>query len=374
MAQEYDDLYFSKKDRKKQNVSIEAPKTSANPVFGTTNTGGTTTSGGTKYSNPEFNSNPVTPASGGRYEYFPDNRFSPSTTSQQNWRTYNAYAMSSVNTWNNPFWYDHVGWGRPHLGMGWNSWGGSWLSIGMTWGNPWGWNTWNTWRGACMSCYDPFWMDWYYPTAWTYYGGCGSCWSGCGGWVGSWGSPCWRGGMGWAWNSGWGWNTWNSWGWGWNAWNRPAVVVVNNNTYWSDNTSQRRYQRVTRMDRTAGNDGFNGGKIIYEDASTRRYPARLRENNNSGNPNIISNERTNTRGQSTDNNYYYRSRPSYDSSSGSTNRSSSSGWSNDSGRSRSSSYSSGSNSSFGSGGFGGGRSSGGSGGSSGGGSRGGRIR
>ncbi|MCS6833745.1 MAG: hypothetical protein NZ521_09225, partial [Flammeovirgaceae bacterium] len=239
-----------------------------------------------------------------------------------------------------------------------NTWGGAWMNVGMTWGN-WGWNT---WRSSCMSCYDPFWMDWYYPTAWTYYGGCGSCWSGCGGWGGSWGSPCWRGGMGWAWNTGWGWNTWH---WGWNTWNRPTVVVVNNN--WSDNIPRRQYQRVTRIDRTGGNDGFNGGKIIYED--TRRYPTRLRENNN--NPNIISNERTNTRNPNSDN-YHYRSRPSYDNNVN-TNRSSGSSWSNDSGRSRgyNSTYSSGG----GGGGFSGGRSSGGSvGGSGGGGSRGGRIR
>ncbi|WP_425390160.1 hypothetical protein [Ekhidna sp.] len=77
----------------------------------------------------------------------------------------NNYYNDNWNTWNR--------WNRPGLnvGFGWNSWGGNFWSVsyGNAWGNPW---------------YDPFWDPWWGWNAW---------------------GPRWGWNTGWAWNAGWGW-------------------------------------------------------------------------------------------------------------------------------------------------------------------------
>jgi hypothetical protein len=357
-AQEFDDLYFSKKDRKKAtNVVVESPVASTSPTFGTTEVKGTN---GTKYKNPEFDNSTVKPINSNNYEYFPDNSSTRtnnnsfgnnSWNSNSNWNNYGGNNWNNYNSWSgynsygynrvwdNPYMYNNgwnsfnTSWGRPTLSLGWNSWGGSWLSLGYTWGNPyWGGSVWNTWGSRWNDpWYDPFW------------------------------------------GSSYGWNNWCSpWRNGYNSWNRPTYVIINNNNAGYE-VGQRKYDRVARVDRNSSTNGFNNGYQRNDNnnlSSVRKYPTRLRNTNVSNND--LGRESNNTYNRS-GNNTTNRTRPTFDS--GSSNNRSNDSWSNsnsNSGRSRSNSNSSGgfNNSSKSSGNSGGGSRSGSG---SGGGSRG-RIR
>jgi hypothetical protein len=372
-AQEFDDLYFSKKDRKKAtNVVVESPVASTTPTFGTTEVKGTN---GTKYMNPEFDGSPIKPTNSSNYEYFPENssnRTSNNTfgnnswNSNNNWNNYSGNNWNNLNSWNgyNPYGYNRVwdnpymmnsgfngwnswntGWGRPNLSFGWSSWGGSWMSLGYSWGSPyWGGSVWNTWGNRWNDpWYDPFW------------GGSSFGWN-------NWCSP-WR-------NSYYG--GWNSWG-----WNRPTYVIINNNS--GNDVINRKYDRVARVDRNASSNSINNGyqrNDINNLSNVRKYPTRFR-NTNVSNDNL-GRESNNTYNRS-ENSTTNRTRPTFDNGS-SNSRSNNNSWSNsnsNSGRSRSNSSGgtfNNSGSRSGGGNFGGGSSGGGSrSGGGGGGSRG-RIR
>jgi len=222
-GQEYDDLYFTKADRKKQKKNrVEV----TNPGYGYEGQQMNQQSGGDEemslldslfqetnptmevsqesqdYYEPEkkqedYNSGNSQSAYINGTERNP-NYSNPQADTYENYDNpnnqpviINNYYSDNWNTWNR--------WNRPrwNVGFGWNSWGGNFwsLSYGNAWGNPW---------------YDPFWDPWYYNT---------------------WGPA-------WGWNAGWGWNSWawNGWGWGGglygSAWCPPyyrsPVYVVDN--------------------------------------------------------------------------------------------------------------------------------------------------
>lgn len=211
-GQEYDDLYFTKKDRKKQKKKVEM----ADPSYGTP-----TEDQQTYYSQPEEveatsflgkqfqENNPATDVSQETLDYYAPEKTREDYISENEQDSYinnssdqnpnfsdpaltyyddpnnqpiviNNYYNDNWNTWNR--------WNRPrwNFGFGWNSWGGNFwsMSYGNAWGNPW---------------YDPFWDPW---------------------------------GPAWGWNS-WG---WNSWGWrnsfwcppGYYGYGRPVYVVDGN--------------------------------------------------------------------------------------------------------------------------------------------------
>lgn len=198
-GQEYDDLYFTKADRKKQKKKkIEM----TNPSYGSLPEEQVSRLEDNEVETSSFlgrqfkEANPVMDVSEESLDYYAPDKTQEEYISEQTQSAYingternpnfsnpqatvydnpnnnqpviiNNYYNDSWNNWNRPGW---------NFGFGFNNWGGNFWSIsyGNAWGNPW---------------YDPFWDPWWGWNAW---------------------------GPRWGWNAGWGWNSWawNGWGWG----------------------------------------------------------------------------------------------------------------------------------------------------------------
>ncbi|WP_370089059.1 hypothetical protein [Ekhidna sp.] len=253
-GQEYDDLYFTKKDRKKQKKKVEM----TDPAYGT------------QYNDelPEYQpeeveatsflgkqfqeNNPTSGVSQESLDYYAPEKTQDDYISENDQNTYldntnqnpnfsdpavtfydnpnnqpiivNNYYNDNWNTWNR--------WNRPgwNFGFGWNNWGGNFWSIsyGNAWGNPW---------------YDPFWDPWW-------------------GWN-SWGPA-------WGWNVGWG---WNSWGWRNNFWCPPGygygrpIYVVDGNRYRGRDVV--RGQRPSRGSVAARGNRSSSGRIAESSQGDR---------------------------------------------------------------------------------------------------------
>lgn len=207
VGQEYDDLYFTKKDRKEKQAKEKvvskaeeekelsflgrqyqyAPLTEeeleqSNPqdYYAPEKTQDYYLSQNNNYggdsANPNF-SQPMSDQQG-----FADSQLYDNNTPVVINNYYNDPWASGVNNWNRPRW---------NVGLGFNTWGGSFWSL--SYGNGW---------------YDPFWDPWW-------------------GWN-SWG-PRWGWNVGWGWNAGWGWGGgWYDPWWG-PAYRRPVYVVSDYN-------------------------------------------------------------------------------------------------------------------------------------------------
>lgn len=296
VAQEYDDVYFTAKDRKttvfvKNTNSIFSPNNSNGNQQADDPLSGNSGNLQNKFANPEYNgqaSNNAVNMPYYRKEVNNDVYFNSLYT--------NPYSMSLYDNFNNfgnanrySFWAD------PMMARyyGFNNFGCPTSAFSMGWGT--GFNSFNSW-------------NWGMNSGW---GGMNSFWGMNNAW----------GGM----NSFWGMNSWNSWN-NWNRWNTPNVIVRN------DNWQRRGVYQGTRSNRSSD---FS----INQNQRTGRTGGRTEGwNYNSGN--------TNTRESRSNSN----SR-TYDRSSGYENRNSGSTWGNSGGRSDS-------GSSWGSGSSGGGRSSG----------------
>ncbi|MEQ8629076.1 hypothetical protein [Ekhidna sp.] len=231
-GQEYDDLYFTKADRKKQKKKkIEM----TNPSYGTTSEEQFQETSNevevTSFLGRQFQqANPTMEVSEESLDYYAPDKTQEDYINEQTQSAYingterntnfsnpqatvydnpdnnqpviiNNYYNDNWNNWNRPRW---------NVGFGFNNWGGSFWSVsyGNAWGNPW---------------YDPFWDPWWGWNAW---------------------------GPRWGWNAGWGWNSWawNSWGWRggfydpyWSPYNRRPVYIVD--------TKSRRGRDVVRGSR-----------------------------------------------------------------------------------------------------------------------------
>ncbi|WP_421764214.1 hypothetical protein [Ekhidna sp.] len=214
-SQEYDDLYFTKKDRvkkQKKNEDKEAQSYQNQP-----SNDKELSFLGRQY---QYNAEVSGDVSEESLDYYEPERTQEDYRSDRDYTDYNSYDNQNysdpqasydntsqqpvvINNYYNDNWNDFNRWNRPRFrfGMGWNSWGGNFWSVsyGNAWGNPW---------------YDPFWDPW--------------------GWNAGWG---WN--RGWGWNAGWGWNSW-AWGGGFynslwcppvyygNYYRRPVYLVDNN--------------------------------------------------------------------------------------------------------------------------------------------------
>jgi len=287
-AQEYDDLYFNRSDRKKEK------NTSAiyNPSEGSSEGGSGYTSNPTFSQPSESGSNNVS-FLGRQFNYDPSNyeiseEFSETEetdgvdqelidyykrkgiSAYQNEETtiiqeanpnfsvpnqldyqndpvvINNYYGNNWNGINNSSWRWRNRW---NAGWGWNNWGGNSFGVGIGWNN-WGWG----------GFHDPFWDPFWGPSF----------------------------GPGWGWNNGWSWNAgfgWNS-GWGWNNWCpapfgvRPIAVVSDGNFY--QGRAVRRGVRNTRGGAVSGrgsNRSLENSRntAVRDKVSTRDYANARRE-------------------------------------------------------------------------------------------------
>jgi len=246
-GQEYDDMYFTKKDRKALNeksMSINKNLPSAQTEEATEYVKKNENAYSEEHVNPEYLArygNNTTDKGQATGEYYSESQNDDYQAPVVN----NYYVNNGPGFANNLGFYDPWMW-NPYYGSRWRfnlafgfgsgwGWGPSFgWGTGFGWGNPWGWG------------YDPF-----FGPSWNV----GMSW----GWGGSWG-----------WGSPWGWNNpWMRPGWGWGGgfygggyWGYPGNVVVINNY-------ENRYNRTFR--RGAG--------------PSRQYVARERRDgsyNNSG--------------------------------------------------------------------------------------------
>lgn len=262
-GQEYDDLYFTKEDRKKKKKKVEM----SYPSYETQAEGQqlyvppVEEVEATSFLGRQFQeANPTVDVSQESLDYYePEkkqedyisqnsqsayvngtdrnpNYSDPQVTSYENYDNpnnqpviVNNYYNDNWNTWNR---WNNPGW---RFGFGLNSWGGSFWSVsyGNAWGNPW---------------YDPFWDPWYY-----------NMW-----------------GPAWGWNAGWGWNSWawNGWGWGGgfygSAWcppyyRRPVYIVDNGSRRGRDVVRGARPSRGSVSSRESRSSSGRGSAIASDD-------------------------------------------------------------------------------------------------------------
>ena len=271
-GQEYDDLYFTKADRKKQkNKKVEM----TNPSYGTTSEEQYQETSSdveaTSFLGRQFQeANPTMDVSEESLNYYAPDKKQEDYISEQTQSAYingternpnfsnpqatvydnpgnnqpviiNNYYNDNWNTWNR--------WNRPrwNFGFGWNSWGGNFWSVsyGSAWGNPW---------------YDPFWDPWWGWNAW---------------------------GPRWGWNAGWGWNSWAWNGWGWGAgsiwctpyYRRPVYVVDNGYRRGRDVVRSSRATRGSVSSRESRSSSGRGTAVAADAAvNSRRSYSRQQAN------------------------------------------------------------------------------------------------
>jgi hypothetical protein len=202
LAQEYDDMYFRARDRKRPATSEPAfvsnyenfkrqhfPETAQETI-------NPTDSYSARQLNPEFSARSLSDvATADEENYFVEN-FRPSSTASVPFN--NSYYFN--NPWNNPW------------GMGWYS--SAWA---RPWQNPWYWGYYDPWMNPWMNPWMPG-GGWGWTPGWNY--GFNSLWApGFSGWTVS---------VGYSWGNAWGnawcspyWNSWGMWN-NWGIWNRPV--------------------------------------------------------------------------------------------------------------------------------------------------------
>jgi hypothetical protein len=224
MAQEYDDMYFSRADRKvpKKVTMVTAPEQLSSPTFGEQQP----VSGG-KFTNPDFSNTSTSTNNQSNSDAQEAAYYQESLLGQQ----YDDRFSNASNGYYSP--YDRSGWGnsnwrpRPYLNMGFGSWG-SWMNVGLAFGTPsWGYSPF----------YDPFW---------------GSSSFGYG--YSPWGYSAWG-------------NPYRCSPFGWNNWYSPAVVINNN---YGGEAAQNRYYTRTPVTRFTQNNGYSRNYT-----QVRKYPSRL---------------------------------------------------------------------------------------------------
>ncbi|MEO9647634.1 hypothetical protein [Ekhidna sp.] len=257
IGQEYDDLYFTKKDRVKQKKKFTevADQYQQEPVksdeelsflgrqFKNSNPApeeGFVSEESLDYYKPEKTQEDYLAEN----DYSVDNQYQNTNFSNPQ-ETYYGNTIPQqvvVNNYYNDNWNSFNGWNRPRLrfGFGFNSWGGNFWS--MSYGNAWG--------GPFN---DPFWNPWYNN-----------------------------------WGPSWGWNSWayNPWGWGgglnsfWcppvygNFYGRPVYVVDNNARSGRNRVRGSRNSRGSVSNRSSRSSSGRSASVSRESRSSRADHSR----------------------------------------------------------------------------------------------------
>lgn len=253
-GQEYDDLYFTKKDRVKKQKKAE--DTEVQSYQNQPSNDKELSFLGRQY---QYNAEETGDVSDESLAYYEPEKTQEDYRSDRDYSDYNSYENQNfsdpqatfdnvsqqpiiVNNYYNDNWNSFNRWNRPRLrfGVGWNSWGGNFWSVsyGNAWGNPW---------------YDPFWDPWYYN----------------------------------AWGPSWGWNSWgwNSWGWGggfynnlWcppvyygNYYKRPVYIVDGYQRRGRDIVRGARPSRGSVNSRESRSSSGRGVSVASESNGRRSY-------------------------------------------------------------------------------------------------------
>ena len=272
-AQEYDDMYFNKKDRKakvENQMSINKNLPSAQTEETTEYVMKNENTFSEEHVNPEYLARYGNNGSANG-QYAEDEYYTEGGNAGDDYQVpvVNNYYYNMGAGYNGVGFYDPffnpwmTGWNNPWVRSSWNF----SVNFGFGWGNFGGWNPWRF--GPSWG-----WNSWYGPS-W----GMGWGWN-------SWYGPSWNVGWGYGWGNAWAWN--GGWGWGSPYWGYPGNVIIINdyesryNRTFRRGSGPSRSSVAQRRDGTSNTDRFTdqtgttygragNASRVASSTATRRY-------------------------------------------------------------------------------------------------------